>query len=109
LQGENKGRVIAYANYVELKNCKLKVSQAGRKRVLKEKRKNVHAGIVGELSHHTILTENWTDMHDKIPGQSVTYSPYRFESFVNAKTHEPMHTAKRITMLAVGRPCVKAS
>ena len=30
-----------------LKNCEFKVSEAGRKRVLKEKRKNVHAYVKG--------------------------------------------------------------
>ena len=46
LEGENKGRVIAHRDMVVLRNPEGKVSQAGRKRVLQEQRKNVHAGII---------------------------------------------------------------
>lgn len=48
MEGENKGRVIAHTTTVELRDAVFKVSQAGRERVLKEKRKNVHAGVQGQ-------------------------------------------------------------
>lgn len=41
--------VIACALAVQMSNVVFKVSEAGRQRVLREKPKNVHAGIVGEL------------------------------------------------------------
>ena len=47
LEGEHKGRVIAHSSMVEMSDCSFKVSEAGRQRVLRDKRKNVHAGIVG--------------------------------------------------------------
>ena len=78
LEGENKGRVIAHTKQVTLYNCTFKVSQAGRQRVLLEKRKNVHAGVVG-----------YTDVPDVLQPMAqsikVTYNPYRFTSFVNAE------------------------
>jgi hypothetical protein len=43
------GLVIAHADTVVLRNVVTKVSEAGRQRVLREKRKNVHAGLVGEV------------------------------------------------------------
>lgn len=49
MEGNQKGRVIAHAQAVELANCTFKVSEAGRQRVLREKRKNVHAGVVGDI------------------------------------------------------------
>lgn len=49
LEGSNKGRVIAHSSSVSLKDASCKVSEAGRQRVIKEKRKNVHAGVVGTL------------------------------------------------------------
>lgn len=47
------GRVIAHANTVKLQNAYPKVSEKGRQRVLKEQRKNVHAGIRGELEYYS--------------------------------------------------------
>jgi len=49
LTGANKGRVIAHSDTITLKGVVFKVSEAGRQRVLIEKKKNVHAGVVGYL------------------------------------------------------------
>ena len=49
LEGDKKNRVIAHANYIELTESNPKVSKAGQARVRREKRKNVHAGLVGTL------------------------------------------------------------
>lgn len=48
LEGSTKGRVIDHVDDIVLKNVTFKVSQAGRNRVLREKRKNVHAFVIGE-------------------------------------------------------------
>ena len=76
LEGDKKGRVIAHLPYVCLYNPKMKVSQAGRERVLREQRKNVHAGIVGEFSTNLCAS-------DKIAWENVRYNPYLFDSFVD--------------------------
>lgn len=47
-EGPQRGRVVAHMERLTLTNCTLKVSEAGRQRVLREGRKNVHAGVVGE-------------------------------------------------------------
>lgn len=49
ISGPQKGKVISHANFVQLENCEFKVSEAGRQRVIRERRKNVHAGVVGDL------------------------------------------------------------
>jgi len=49
LEGRSKGRVVAHADAVDLWDCKFKVSEAGRQRVLRTKQKNVHAGVEGTL------------------------------------------------------------
>ena len=41
------GKVVGHTKSIMLKDCKYLVSQAGRKRVLQEKKKNVHAGVSG--------------------------------------------------------------
>ncbi len=52
LEGAMKGRVIAHRDNVLLFHTTFKVSQAGRERVIREKRKNVHAFSVN--THHVI-------------------------------------------------------
>jgi hypothetical protein len=80
LEGAQKGLVVAHSDTVLLQDAVGKVSQAGRNRVLRESRKNVHAGIVGELVH--------TGKEGYFPGQEVTYNPYKYESFVHKDTEE---------------------
>ena len=76
LEGENKGRVIAHRKTVWLTDAVPKVSEAGRQRVLREQRKNVHAGIVGQ----------WRDADMPLVSNDywlpVTYNPYKYETFV---------------------------
>jgi len=67
------GRVIDHTYHVVLKDPLFKVSPAGRKRVLAERKKNVHAGVQGELAPNFRGTHVWN---------RVTYNPYKYESFV---------------------------
>ena len=75
LEGERKGRVIAHRKTVVLTNVTPKVSEAGRQRVLKEKRKNVHAGLVGNWNDKQILLGLFS-------ADEITYNPYKYNSFV---------------------------
>ncbi len=80
LEGPQRGRVVLRSDRVLLSNATGKVSEAGRQRVLREKRKNVHAGIVGELVH--------SGGEGYFPGQEVTYNPYKYEAFVYKGSEE---------------------
>ena len=99
LEGDNKGKVIAHRHDVVLHKPKAKVSEAGRQRVLREQRKNVHAGVKGTLVH---TVEN-RQTPIEFAGTPVTYNPYKFNTFVNAVTHEPVHEAHHVAMDAVSR------
>lgn len=80
LTGENRGRVIKHVNTFHLSDVSFRVSEAGRQRVIREKRKNVHAGIVGYLCDpRDIPTENMIE---------VTYNPYFTPKFINKSTQE---------------------
>jgi len=92
LEGENKGRVIAHRDSITLYSCKLKVSQAGRQRVLREKRKNVHAGIEGY--------DIGLGMFFKDEAYPVTYNPYKYDSFVRSDTGEPVLKAGCVSLKA---------
>jgi hypothetical protein len=82
-------RVIGHSRSLALKDCTLKVSQAGRQRVLRERKKNVHATIEGVLVAGTVhdvegATRNLTEL---------TYNPYRYDSFVIKDNETPVSKA----------------
>lgn len=76
------GLVVAHVDSIVLKNVKFKVSKSGRERVLREKRKNVHAGVEGEW-------DKAAPSPDLSECSRVLYDPYRFSSFVREDTLEP--------------------
>jgi hypothetical protein len=78
LEGPYKGRVILHADEAVLVFCQLKVSKAGRQRVLQERKKNVHAGVVGYLDESDSSVPTFFEVN----GIPVTYNPYKYESFV---------------------------
>ena len=87
-----KGKVIEHAREVTLTDAKFHVSEKGRQRVLKEKRKNVHAYVSGKLKETFWFTQApkyvWTAK------QRVTYNPYKHKSFVDKLTLEPIANAE---------------
>ncbi len=87
LEGEHKGRVVAHREQLTLTDCTFRVSQAGRARVLREQKKNVHAGIVG----------TWRGAYDPAIADScdisVTYNPYKYSTFVYSDGEYPIFTA----------------
>lgn len=99
LDGPNKGRVIAHRNAVLLCSPSFKVSEAGRQRVLKEQRKNVHAGVVGLWSEDAD-TSYFIDMALR-QGDKVTYNPYKYNTFVLASCGQPVDKAHSIAALLV--------
>jgi hypothetical protein len=114
LEGNHKGRVIAHAPFVQLSGkIQFKVSESGRQRVIREKRKNVHAGIVGKLLVTAGATVRYSDVrvidHGEPPSleqtldiatmdngfTEVTYNPYKYNSFVVKSTEAPVHECEK--------------
>lgn len=100
------GLVIGHAEEVILADSKFIVSESGRKRVLRENQKNVHAFVEGyivdikgfldfksRLSSIELINDNPTDNDDSV---DVTYNPYRFETFVAIDDNRCIKTAKRV-------------
>ena len=85
LEGEHKGRVVAHRRALMLYDAVFKVSEAGRQRVLKECRKNVHAGVVGNWINDVISVDNRVQ---------VTYNPYKYKTFVTKVDEQPIMEAK---------------
>lgn len=82
-RGENYGKVIAHQAEVFLSNAEFKVSEAGRQRVLREQRKNVHAFVTGNLESNLNLDNG---------AVAVTYNPYKYQSFVRFQDGQPVPT-----------------
>ncbi len=52
-----KGKVVARLNRVIMSNCTFHVNKSGRMRCLKQKRKNVHAFVVGKIENRSIVPQ----------------------------------------------------
>jgi hypothetical protein len=96
VRDKKTGLVIHRSPQVVLKNCRLRVSAAGRRRVLKEKRKNVHAGIEGELVKLKVTAL------DPRFWRRVEYNPYLYDTFVYSDSGEPVLMAKYVKLTETG-------
>lgn len=81
---KSTGLVVDRATTVYFSNVELKVSAAGRKRVLAEKRKNVHAGVQGTRLKTHPKNQNWI---------RVSYNPYKTDQFVDESGNK-IYTAR---------------
>nr|WP_294850007.1 hypothetical protein [uncultured Sphingomonas sp.] len=95
LEGPHKGRVIAHHDNVWLKDATFKVSEAGRQRVLRERRKNVHAYVVGTLNDGK---EGLQDLD--APWATARYNPYEGPTFTS--DGQPVHTADHVVAACKG-------
>ena len=86
------GLVIDRSPTVFLKDVALKVSKAGRARVLREKRKNVHAGVQGFRLKGKPRNINW---------RPARYNPYLFDSFILA-TGAAIYAAEYVMLNKLG-------
>ena len=81
-------RLLTYAHSLELTEVIFKVYEAGRKRVLNTKRKNVHAFIIGNLKNiDTDVNKTFRSLEDicksyKKEYYRVVYNPYKFNAFI---------------------------
>jgi hypothetical protein len=78
-------RVVAHPAGVILTDVKFVVNEGGRQRVLKEKKKNVHAYIQGTLR---LQLDEGSDRHFNTEpgwatGKRAKYNPYKYDSWVD--------------------------
>jgi len=85
------GRVIEHTNNVHIKDAKLVVRKAGREKVLREKRKNVHAFVRGTI-------ESCSSCHT----EQIAYNPYKYDSFVLVESKEPIFNAEHVYLNILG-------
>tara|TARA_R110000751_G_scaffold24133_1_gene66042 strand:- start:101 stop:472 length:372 start_codon:yes stop_codon:yes gene_type:complete len=85
----HKGRVIQHTSMAVIKDAEYVVRPAGRAKVLREGKKNVHAFVRGEWVG--VTRECSLRLFNK--GKRVTYNPYKYSTFVEALTDEPIHAS----------------
>ena len=79
-----------------LRDVEFRVNEKARQKVLKEKRKNVHAGAVGYLLDGTETLKQIV-YSSRLSG--VTYNPYKYKNFVDAETEEPVYKSERVVFM----------
>ncbi|HEY9816847.1 MAG TPA: hypothetical protein V6D20_13770 [Candidatus Obscuribacterales bacterium] len=84
-------KVIFHDDKVILHLPRFKVSEAGRQRVLREKRKNVHAYVQGNYS---VLDRVPARLHDTAYWIPVFYNPYRVAQFTEHYSGKPVWNAE---------------
>jgi hypothetical protein len=97
------GHVLWHVDEVLLEDVDLVVRPAGRAKVLREKRKNVHAFAKGEIVETHVGPGNLVT--DLIPYQNsqVVYNPYEHDSFVLQDTGERVTHAKHVYLNNKGK------
>ena len=84
----HRGIVIHRCQTITLENVVFSVSEAGRQRVLRERRKNVHAVVRGTIVGFEPLSN----------GVEVSYNPYLGPSFFRVSDGVGVHTARKVHM-----------
>lgn len=80
-------RVIDHVESISLANCEFKVYETGRQKVINEKKKNVHAYVIGNVTGETISI-----------GSSISYNPYKNGYFFEKTTGDPVIGADLVNL-----------
>lgn len=93
---QQAGIVVAYLNELEVTEATFAVNQAGRRKCIREKQKNVHAFIIGKFASGQIGTTS----HETGCMVPVGYNPYRFDSFrcFSSPLGDPVHTSPLVSI-----------
>jgi hypothetical protein len=90
------GLVKFHCNQVFLRDCKFVVQPAGRAKVLREKRKNVHAFVRGYLWDEKLPTD-LPNIENRYVWDNVNYNPYKAATFVD-DSNNPVHKAEFVDL-----------
>ena len=93
------GLVMLKADYLKLNDVEFRVRQGGKQKVRDEKRKNVHAFVIGNLDDYC----EFPCRNIPVPESNdvVTYNPYKYDSFVIKTTEEPIYKSNEIEMINI--------
>ena len=80
---------------IGLWDCYFHVDAKGREKVLREKRKNVHAFVKGYLQDAENVSRNPQVITREV---EVTYNPYKYETFVEKDTEKFAYYADEVLL-----------
>ncbi|GEK57157.1 hypothetical protein CHL76_02370 [Marinococcus halophilus] len=83
-------RVHAKSDAVVIENATFEVNENGRKKVLEEGKKNVHAKVNGLISS---VDPDEDGVFEQGIVREATYNPFKYSSFVDKETEEPIEQA----------------
>ena len=92
-----KNKLISHSDHIKLNDVEFRVRPGGNEKVGREKKKNVHAFVIGNLEDYCEYPcENIpSEPNDNI----VTYDPYKYKSFLVKSTNEPIYNASEVEMI----------
>lgn len=97
---ECHGIVLTHEREVFVRNANFVVQPAGREKVIRERRKNVHAFVRGELHgfHRGMLLgfDDWQGW------SKATYNPYKSATFFDKDTGDAVHSASKVVITTTG-------
>jgi hypothetical protein len=92
-----KNKLIAHADHIKLNDVEFRVRPGGRARVLEDKRKNVHAFVIGTLLEYCKYP--CESLPNETNNNIVTYDPYKYSSYVMKDTKEPIYNVGEVEMI----------
>jgi hypothetical protein len=92
-----EGKVVMHADFVKLGDVEFRVRQGGKEKVRDDKSKNVHAFVIGTLLEYCEYP--CFGIPEPPSEYVVTYDPYKYDSFVNKFTKEPVYFATEVDMI----------
>ena len=95
--GHREPKVAINVERKGIENPEYVVREKGRQKVLEEGRKNVHAFVRGTLSDIDIFNQECLSMP-----KEVTYNPYKYDSFVDGSTYQPVKKSKWARLIKKG-------
>tara|TARA_R110002153_G_scaffold38558_1_gene111879 strand:- start:160 stop:567 length:408 start_codon:yes stop_codon:yes gene_type:complete len=108
IKSASSGLVLGHAKSVDISGADFVVNEAGRQRVLKEKRKNVHAYVkglllntIGFMPYKGRSLQRCTALgaiHSTYKDTIVSYNPYKQPNFVIKGTTDKVSKARLCTV-----------
>ena len=92
-----KGRVVSHMTDITLEDVQFVVRQSGREKVLRDKKKNVHAFVVGKIINDN---EGWFPQENY---DTISYNPYKNNTFQNVTRDEPIFKARVVALSSINK------
>ena len=97
------GGKVKHAKAIVLNDVSFSVQPAGRERVRRENKKNVHAFVRGMPAWVAGLNDNleyYTHANMERQGyRKITYNPYKYDSFVMTDSALPIKSATQVVII----------